>query len=67
MDGRLFRDQRLKCAMPNLAGAILMTERLNKSVLYTFGVGDLFFTLMINMEVYFFAAFLDFSQLRLGI
>ena len=43
-----------------------MTERLNKSVLYTFGVGDLFFTLMINMEVYFFAAFLtDFAQFSL--
>ena len=40
-----------------------MAERLSKPVLYTFGVGDLFFTLMVNMEVYYFAAFLtDFAQ-----
>ncbi len=43
-----------------------MAEKLNKSVLYTFGVGDLCFTLMINMEIYFFAAFLtDFAQFSL--
>ena len=40
-----------------------MAERLSKPVLYTFGVGDLFFALMVNMEVYYFAAFLtDFAQ-----
>ena len=45
-----------------------MAERLNKSLLYTFGVGDLFFTLMINMELYFFPAFLtDYAQFSLGI
>jgi Na+/melibiose symporter-like transporter len=44
-----------------------MTERLSRSVLYTFGVGDLCFTLMISMEVYFFAAFLtDFAQFSLA-
>ena len=45
-----------------------MAERLNKSLLYTFGVGDLFFTLMINMELYFFPAFLtDYAQFSLGV
>lgn len=40
-----------------------MEERLSKPVLYTFGVGDLFFTLMVNMEIYFFKAFLtDFDH-----
>jgi hypothetical protein len=33
-------------------------ERLRKLVLYTFGVSDLFFTLMVCMELYFFSAFL---------
>ena len=36
-------------------------ERLKKSLLYTYGVADLFFTLMINMELYFFASFLTDS------
>jgi Na+/melibiose symporter-like transporter len=45
-----------------------MAERLNKSLLYTFGIGDLFFTLMINMELYFFPAFLtDYAQFSLGV
>jgi Na+/melibiose symporter-like transporter len=49
-----------------LFGEILMTERLNKPLLYTFGIGDLFFTLMVNMELYFFPAFLtDFAQFSL--
>ncbi len=52
--------------MPDSAKGILMAERLNRSVLYTFGVGDLCFSLMISMEVYFFAAFLtDFAQFSL--
>ncbi len=43
-----------------------MTERLNKSLLYTFGVGDLCFTLLVNMELYFFPAFLtDYAQFSL--
>ena len=43
-----------------------MAERLKKSLLYTFGVGDLFFTLMVNVELYFFPAFLtDFAQFSL--
>jgi Na+/melibiose symporter-like transporter len=41
-------------------------ERLKKSLLYTYGVSDLFFTLMINMELYFFASFLtDYAQFPL--
>ena len=43
-----------------------MAERLNKPLLYTFGVGDLFFSLLINMELYFFPAFLtDYAQFSL--
>jgi glucuronide carrier protein len=43
-----------------------MPERLKKSLLYTFGVADLFFNLMISMEVYFFTAFLtDYAQFPL--
>jgi Na+/melibiose symporter-like transporter len=38
-------------------------ERLTKPLLYTYGIADLFFSLMINMEMYFFAAFLtDYAQ-----
>jgi glucuronide carrier protein len=45
-----------------------MVERLKKSLLYTYGVGDLFFALMINMEAYFFTAFLtDYAQFSLAI
>jgi Na+/melibiose symporter-like transporter len=44
-----------------------MAERLSKPVLYTFGAGDLFFTLMVNMEVYYFAAFLtDLARFSMG-
>jgi Na+/melibiose symporter-like transporter len=40
-----------------------MAERLKKSLLYTFGVGDLFFTLLIAMEVFYFQAFLtDYAK-----
>jgi Na+/melibiose symporter-like transporter len=43
-----------------------MAERLNKLLLYTYGVADLCFTLMVNMELYFFAAFLtDNAQFSL--
>ena len=31
-----------------------MAEKLKKSQLYTFGVGDLCFTLLATMELYFF-------------
>jgi Na+/melibiose symporter-like transporter len=43
-----------------------MAERLNKLLLYTYGVADLCFTLMVNMELYFFATFLtDYAQFSL--
>jgi Na+/melibiose symporter-like transporter len=43
-----------------------MVERLRRTVLYTYGVGDMFFSVMINMEVYFFAVFLtDHAQFSL--
>lgn len=45
-----------------------MAERLKKALLYTYGVPDLFFSLMINMEVFFFAVFLtDYAQFSLTI
>ena len=45
-----------------------MAERLKKSLLYTFGVGDLCFTLMVCMEIYFFIAFLtDYAKFSLVI
>ena len=43
-----------------------MVERLKRTVLYTYGIGDMFFSVMINMEVYFFTAFLtDHAQFSL--
>ncbi|MBN1833210.1 MAG: MFS transporter [Deltaproteobacteria bacterium] len=45
-----------------------MAERLKKSLLYTFGVGDLFFALLSNMEVFYFNAFLtDYANFSLVI
>jgi Na+/melibiose symporter-like transporter len=35
-----------------------MTEKLNRSLLYTYGIADLGFVLMVSMELYFFSAFL---------
>lgn len=44
-----------------------MIERLNKSLLYTYGVADLGFVLMVNMETYFFSAFLtDYAEFSLS-
>jgi GPH family glycoside/pentoside/hexuronide:cation symporter len=43
-----------------------VVERLRKSLLYTFGVSDLFFNLMASVEGYLFAAFLtDYAQFSL--
>ncbi len=43
-----------------------MAERLKKSLLYTFGVGDLVLTLLICMEVFYFQAFLtDYARFPL--
>lgn len=45
-----------------------MAERLKKSLLYTYGIGDLFFALMVNMEAYFFAVFLtDYARFSLTV
>ena len=45
---------------------IALAEKLGKPVLYTFGTGDLFFTLMVNMEIIYFAIFLtDVAQFSL--
>jgi len=38
-------------------------EKLKKSLLYTYGVGDMFFVLMVCMEMYYFTAFLtDYAR-----
>ena len=38
-------------------------EKLKKSLLYTYGIGDMFFVLMVCMEMYYFTAFLtDYAQ-----
>ncbi len=45
-----------------------MTERLGRSVLYTYGVADLFFVLLVNMELVFFPQFLtDYALFPLSI
>ena len=45
-----------------------MTERLKRSLLYTYGIGDLFFMLLVNMELVFFPQFLtDYAQFPLSI
>jgi len=41
-------------------------EKLKKSLLYTYGVGDMFFVLMVCMELYYFTAFLtDYAEFSL--
>ena len=45
-----------------------MVEKLKKSLLYTYGIADLGFVLMVNMEVYFFPIFLtDHAQFSLSL
>ena len=45
-----------------------MTERLNKSLLYTYGIADLGFVLIASMESYYFLAFLtDYAEFSLSI
>ncbi|NLA73997.1 MAG: sugar transporter, partial [Deltaproteobacteria bacterium] len=40
-----------------------MSEKLKKSLLYTYGIGDLCFTLLVCMEVYYFTVFLtDYAK-----
>ncbi len=44
-----------------------MAEKIKKSLLYTYGIGDLCFTLLVCMEVYFFNAFLtDYAKFGMG-
>ena len=45
-----------------------MPERLNKSLLYTYGIADMFFILMVNMEMFYFTAFLtDYAQFSMTV
>jgi Na+/melibiose symporter-like transporter len=45
-----------------------MADRLKKSLIYTYGIADLFFGLLIAMEVYFFPIFLtDYARFSLAI
>jgi hypothetical protein len=45
-----------------------MAERLSKSLLYTFGVADMLFILMVNMELFYFTAFLtDYAQFSMTV
>lgn len=40
-----------------------MVERLNKTLLYTYGIADLGFVVMVSMELYLFSAFLtDYAE-----
>jgi Na+/melibiose symporter-like transporter len=44
-----------------------MAEKLKKSLLYTYGIGDLCFTMLVCMEVYYFTLFLtDYAQFSMG-
>lgn len=44
-----------------------MAERLSKSLLHTFGVADMLFLLMVNMELFYFTAFLtDYAQFSMA-
>jgi Na+/melibiose symporter-like transporter len=45
-----------------------MAERLSKLLLHTFGVADMFFILMVNMEMFYFTAFLtDYAQFSMAV
>jgi Na+/melibiose symporter-like transporter len=45
-----------------------MTEKLSRSLLYTYGIADLGFVLMVSMELYFFSAFLtDIAKFSLSL
>ncbi len=51
-----------------LIGSLPMAQRLSKTLLYTYGVADMFFLLMISMEMLYFAAFLtDYAQFPMSI
>jgi Na+/melibiose symporter-like transporter len=45
-----------------------MAERLKKSLLYTYGIADMFFLLMVDMELFYFAVFLtDYARFSMTI
>ncbi len=45
-----------------------MAEKLGKSLLHTFGVADMLFILMVDMEIFYFAAFLtDYAQFSMAL
>ncbi len=45
-----------------------MAEKLKKTLLYSYGIPDLGFTLMTNMELFFFSAFLtDYAEFSLSV
>jgi Na+/melibiose symporter-like transporter len=45
-----------------------MVQRLSKPLLYTYGIADMFFLLMVSMEMFYFAAFLtDYAQFSMTV
>lgn len=57
------RDSGVKNNAVLIFRGVLMQARLNKSILYTYGIADMFFALMVQLELYYFVAFLtDYSQ-----
>jgi Na+/melibiose symporter-like transporter len=45
-----------------------MAEKLRKSLLYTYGVADMFFLLMVDLELFYFAVFLtDYARFPMAI
>lgn len=48
-----------------------MAKKLSRSLLYTYGIADMFFLLMVSMEMFYFAAFLtdyaQFSMVTMGL
>jgi len=45
-----------------------MAEKLGKPLLYTYGVADMLFLVMVNMEMFYFTAFMtDYAQFPMGI
>ena len=59
----LMHAQENLCARKNRTRRSIPVEKLKKSILYTYGIGDMLFVLMVSMELYYFAAFLtDYAQ-----
>ncbi|MBP1611319.1 MAG: hypothetical protein H6Q04_3554, partial [Acidobacteria bacterium] len=63
----LYAAKRFEMDCP-LKREVSMTDRLGRSLLYTYGIADIGFMLLINMELVFFPAFLtDYAQFSLSI